>query len=131
MPQALEDKKRLYRQIFFLLQENPRMTISSIAKKVRAKPASVGNWLNDAFDQGFITTPQIRKKSFQNFPEYMYIAKCEDPLELFLQYTEDQNILCHARMEGSANIWVISRKKINIEGDILVSGLITENMRIC
>lgn len=53
----------------------------------------------------------------------MHLVDSEDPLELFLHYVKIKDIVYLARMEGSANIWMTSKEKIGIEGDILVSGL--------
>ena len=54
-----------------------------------------------------VEVPQIRKRSFQNFPEYIYLVNCEDPLGLFLKYTEDQKVI-HNRKQIAQN-----RKKEN------------------
>ncbi|MGC1121127.1 MAG: hypothetical protein WBA22_08530, partial [Candidatus Methanofastidiosia archaeon] len=39
-----------------------------------------------------------------------------DPLELYLQYSEDQDIVYHAGMDGFSNLWVISKKEIEMDG---------------
>ena len=116
-----KEKRRQYRTIYRLLYENPRITLKDISKIIGVFFGK--NRLNEAFEQGRISIPQIRKKSSKNFSEYVYFANCEDPLELFLQYCEDQRVSYHAVMQGSPNLWVISKEEIVIDGDVLVGGL--------
>ncbi|MBU7009081.1 MAG: hypothetical protein HXS46_00205, partial [Theionarchaea archaeon] len=60
---------------------------------------------------------------YSNFPEHVYFLDCDDPDLLYQKYREDENIIFHALMYGFANLWVISKEKIDIEGDIIVEGL--------
>ena len=53
----------------------------------------------------------------------MYFVKCEDPDSLYQKYRKDENVILHALMYGFANLWVISSKEMDIEGDIAVEGL--------
>ena len=70
-----------------------------------------------------MSKPNIRKRSYSNFREYVYFVRCKDPLELYLKYSKDERIVYHAVMDGFANLWVISKEEIDIEGDVLISGL--------
>ena len=118
----LEKWQKQHRKIYELLLKNPRIDTVALSKEIGLTRQTVSSRLKHAFDKGFITTPQIRKKSFKNFKEYVYLINCQDPLEQFLQYIKNKDILCHAGMEGIPNFWVISKEKIDIEGDILVGG---------
>ena len=55
--------------------------------------------------------------------EYIHFVDCDDPDLLYQKYRQDENIIFHALMYGFANLWVISKQKIDIEGDIIVEGL--------
>ena len=119
----LDTWKRQYRVIYELICGNPRIEVTAISKELKKDWATASNRVREAFDKGYIIGPQIRERSYSNLGEYVYLVNCQDPLEMFLQYTEDQNIVYHARMDGFANLWVISKEKIVIEGNILVGGL--------
>jgi hypothetical protein len=56
----------------------------------------------------------------------MYFVNCEDALESYLQFTEDENVVYHAVMDGFANLWVISKEKMIIEGNILAGGPLSD-----
>jgi len=121
-----ENLKKAYRVIYELLSENPRVSTATISRKIGTGPKNTSVWLRDAFDHGYVTRPQIRKRSYTNFKQYMFFIDCEDPLELYLQYNEDQNVAYHAVMEGFANLWVTSLDKMIIEGNILVGGPVSD-----
>jgi len=55
-----EDKKRLYRQIFDLLNENPWILISKISREIQINRSTASNRLKEAFEQWFIIAPKIR-----------------------------------------------------------------------
>ena len=117
-----EDKKNQYRTIYELLYEDWRVKTPAIAKAIQSwrKIASVR--LREAFDLGYVSDPHVRKRSFKNFREYMYVVNCEDALESYLELIEDENVVYHATMNGFANLWVISKEKMIIEGNILAGG---------
>ena len=119
----LEKWQKQHRKIYELLLENPRIEATKLSKEIGLTHDTVSARLKNIFDKGFIIGPQIRKKSFKNFKEYEYFVDCQDPLEFFLQHYRNQNIVYLARMEGSPNIWMTSKKEIDIEGDVLVGGL--------
>jgi len=118
-----EEKKRQYYTIYGLLNENPRILPSAISKILRIRPKTARNRVHEAIDKGYMSKPNIRKRSYSNFKEYVYFVRCEDPLGLYLRYGEDGRIVYHAVMDGFANLWVISKEEIDIEGDVLISGL--------
>ena len=118
-----EKWKKQYRDIFELICKDPRIEITTLSEELGLDRETVTNRLNEACKQGRIIGPQIRRRSYQNFSEYVYLVNCKDPLELFLQYIKNRNITYHAVMEGSPNLWVTSKEKISIEGDVLASGL--------
>ena len=79
--------------------------------------------LKKARELQHIVGPEAGKRSYANFPEYMYFVNCKDPDLLYQKYREDKNVIFHALMYGFANLWVISKEKMDIEGDIVVEGL--------
>ena len=121
-----ENVKKAYRTIYELVYENPRVPTATISRKIGTGPKTTSIWLNEAFNHGYLLKPQIRKRSYANFKQYMFFVDCENPLKLYLQYTKDQNVAYHAVMEGFSNLWVTSLDKMIIEGNILVGGPVSD-----
>jgi hypothetical protein len=121
-----EERRRQYRIIYESLYENARITNIDISEKIEMSRITASNRLKDAFEQGYVTRPQIRKRSYANLKQYMFFVDCKDPLESYLQYSEDQNVVYHAVMDGFANLWVTSLDKMIIQGNILVGGPVSD-----
>jgi hypothetical protein len=111
-----EQKRRQFRLIYETLYDTPRSQVNDIAAVLNVTRKTARSRMKEAFDMGYIVGPHLKRKSFANFKEYMYLLKCEDPLELYLQYSEDQDIVYHAGMDGFSNLWVISKKEIEVDG---------------
>jgi hypothetical protein len=109
------------RLIYEILFRNYGVSLNELNELLRVRNAS--KILRKSREEQYIVGPEIRKMSYSNFPEYMYFADCDDPDLLYQKYRKDENIISHALMYGFANLWVISKEKIDIEGDILVEGL--------
>ena len=121
-----ENVTKAYRAIYELMYENARVSSAKISRKIGTGPKNTSIWVKDAFEQGYITRPQIRKRSYANLKQYMFFVDCKDPLESYLQYSEDQNVAYHAVMDGFANLWVTSLDKMIIQGNILVGGPVSD-----
>ena len=121
-----EERRRQYRIIYESLYENARITNIDISEKIEMSRITASNRLKDAFEHGYITRPQIRKRSYANLKQYMFFVDCKDPLESYLQYKEEQNVVYHAVMDGFANLWVTSLDKMIIQGNILVGGPVSD-----
>ncbi|MGC1120643.1 MAG: MarR family winged helix-turn-helix transcriptional regulator, partial [Candidatus Methanofastidiosia archaeon] len=96
-----------YWTIFESLYGTPRIHVKFLSKAMKMRPSTTSKKMRKAFDMGYIVGPHLKRKSFANFPEYVYFLECKDPLELYLQYSEDQDIVYHAGMDGFSNLWVI------------------------
>ena len=126
MKLSLEKKRKEYRIIYELLYENSRTEILDVAEAIGRSRNTASFRLHEAFDQGYVSDPHVRKRSFKNFREYMYFVNCEDALESYLQFTEDENVVYHATMNGFANLWVISKEKMIIEGNLIAGGPLSD-----
>jgi hypothetical protein len=114
-----EEKRRQYRTIFECLNKNPRIKPGYLSKILKIRPSVASRRIRDACDLGYVIGPQLRKKSYKNFTEYVYVIKCEDPLDVYERYTHDKNIIYHTMMDGEFTLWVVSEKKIDSEGTII------------
>ena len=119
----LKRRKVQYRTIYDLFWVgNPRIYIKSIASKLHVDPRTASGIVREAIDLGYVTNPQIRRRSHANMKEYIYFLNCKDPLETYKKYSEDMNVVYHAVMIGFANLMIISKEKFNPEGEIVVEG---------
>ena len=117
-----EEHVRQYRIIFELLYRKYRICIKDIAKNLKVYPSTASRRLKESFSLGHVTGPQIRKRSHSNTKEYVYFIKCDNPARLYKEYINNMNITYHAEMIGFADLWVISNKKIKIDGDVIAEG---------
>ena len=117
-----EVKEEQFRAIFEFFWENPRMFIKAIAKLLRIKRDTASNRLIEALELVWFSKPQIRRKSFANFLEYVYFLKCKNPAEFFSKFVENENIIYHAVTGGPANLWVVSKKELDFECDTVLEG---------
>ncbi|MBU7012154.1 MAG: hypothetical protein HXS46_15825 [Theionarchaea archaeon] len=122
MRTSLEQRRKQYWIIYQLLHQDPRMYIKDISSALGADPAVTSRRLTEALEEGYIVGPQLRKRSHKNTKEYTYFVTCEDPRTQFLKYKKDKNVVYHAVLIGSPNLWVISKEKMDITEDILIEG---------
>ena len=117
-----EERERQYRQIYELLYSTPRIYLQDISEALKVHPLTVNARLKEAYDQLYILGPDIRKRSYSNLKEYMYFVKCKRPELSYLRYLEDMNVVYHALLIGFCDLWIVSTKKIDIEGHIVAEG---------
>lgn len=122
MSSILEHRRTQYRAIYESLNTCERIKVKELSSTLGVNRHTTSKRLKEAFEQGYILMPQIRKRSYTNLREYMYFANCEDTLESYITYSKDMNVVYHAVMSGFANIWVISTKKLAIECDVILEG---------
>jgi DNA-binding Lrp family transcriptional regulator len=116
------ESKKDYRLIFELVKEAPRVSQKDCARIIKIRPSSAVLRMNEAFNEGYIVGPQIRKKSFKNFPEYVYLIKSDNPIRLYRNFITNEHVLYHAIMDGFANIWAITDEILEIDEKVVVWG---------
>ncbi|MBU7022658.1 MAG: winged helix-turn-helix domain-containing protein [Theionarchaea archaeon] len=116
-----EEWRRDFRIIFNTLDRNPRIPVRSLSKILRLRPSNARKRLKDALEKGYIVGPQIRKKSFSNFAEYIYFVRSDDPIGLFKECAQDTDIVYHTLMDGFSNLRIISLRELDLDG-IMVGG---------
>jgi DNA-binding Lrp family transcriptional regulator len=117
-----EKRKKQYRTIYEKLRRDPRIYAKELAKVLGIDRDVASRRLKEAFEQGYISLPQVRKRSYKNTKEYIYLVKSENPLESFIQYKKDMHVIYHAVMGGFANLWIIASKEIDVEGYVIICG---------
>ncbi|MBU7038872.1 MAG: winged helix-turn-helix domain-containing protein [Theionarchaea archaeon] len=116
-----EERKRDVRVIFNTLDKNPRIQVRYLSRFLKLRPSNAGKRLRDAVEKGYIVGPQIRKRSFSSFAEYVYFIRSDDPIGLFRTYTQDSDVVYHTLMDGFSNLRIISLKELDLDG-VVVGG---------
>jgi DNA-binding Lrp family transcriptional regulator len=119
---SLENRKKQYRAIFELLDRNPRIYVKTIASELGINPNTASRRIREAFEKGHIVGPQVRKRSYKNFKEYMYFFHCKNPRKQYLEYRHDENIVYHAALIGFPTLWVVSKEKLEPKAEAIIEG---------
>lgn len=123
MPTSLEDKRKQYRIIYELLwSRKPRIYVKDVASILKVDPRTASRRMMEAFNHEYVLPPQIRKRSYSKTKEYIYLVNCKDPLNVYSQYREDMTVVYHAVLSGFANLWIVSKERIDIDGSIMIEG---------
>lgn len=116
---SLEDRKREYRIIYELLEDQPRINIKTIASILDSDRHSASNRLKEIFSYGYALKPQIRKRSYQNMKEYMYFLQHQNPQDAFEKYSNREEVVYLAVLGGSPNFWMITRKPLDVRASVV------------
>jgi len=118
MRMTLEDRIRRFRFLYELLCDNPRAFATNISKIMGVDRSTASNWLRQAFEEGYILKPQMRRRSYLNFLEYVYLLRCNKPNRVFSRYIEDRDVSYHAKLLGSPNLLVMSKTEFDSEYNV-------------
>jgi DNA-binding Lrp family transcriptional regulator len=116
---TLEQRQKQYRFIYESLSESPRIPVVDISQLLKVYRNTARKRMREAFEQGYVSKPQIRKRSYTNFKEYIYFLNASNPFRFFSDCIENEDIIYHAVLSGFANFWIISRNPLDIEDSIL------------
>lgn len=117
-----KQKEKHYRTIYEILDETPRIEQKDISELMGISPGVVGNRMKEAYEKGYIFGPNIRKKSYKNLKEYLCFAACEDSLESYKTYTNNEEVLHYTVTDGYFDARIVSTEKIHITDKILAEG---------
>jgi len=74
----LEYLKKQYRIIYESLDEDPRIQMKDLSTILGVNRNSASKLVEKAFEQEYVMIPQIRKRSYANLKEYVYLANYEN-----------------------------------------------------
>ena len=114
-----DQRMRQYRIIYEILVGTPRVFITEISSVLGIDRGTASKRIKYAFDDGFILKPQIRRQSYSNFKENVFLLKCEHPSKTFNEYIKNKDISYHAKLLGSADLLVMSNTEIDSECSIV------------
>ncbi|MGC1119714.1 MAG: winged helix-turn-helix domain-containing protein [Candidatus Methanofastidiosia archaeon] len=118
---SLEDRMKQYRRLYELLWfKNPRIKKKEIAAALGVDPRTASRRIKEAIEGSHILGPHVRKRSYANMKEYVYLCNVKDPLETYARLEKDSNVFYHAKMAGFANFWIVSRERADVSGKVLV-----------
>jgi len=123
---SLETKKKKYRMIYEMICEDLRISYGSIAETLQLDWKTAWERTREAFDEQYILGPQLRRRSYRNTKEYVYFFRSKNSVESFLKYVKNMDVVYHATMFGFSDMWIVSKKKIEIEEDILIEGFCSD-----
>jgi hypothetical protein len=123
MRTTLEEQERSFRVIYEAFFRKPRIFINDLSPILRLDRHTAGNRVKKAIELGYVSTPQIRRRSYANMKEHVYFFNCENPVKQFSISCQLENIVYQASLIGSTNLWVVSDTELDCDCDILLHGL--------
>ena len=120
MQPALEKKRKKFQTLYELLYTDYRMKDYRISEKSGIR--GVSKALEEAWEYQYILGPEARICSHANTLEHVCFFDTEEPDITYMKYREDPRIVYNAQMYGFCNSLIISKEKIDVEGEILLEG---------
>jgi len=117
-----EEKKGQYRRIYEFLYESPMIPKSKMAERLGINWITLDKRLKEALEYYFILGPEARRCSNANTLEHIYLFNTEEPDMTYEKYRADPCVVYNARIYGFCNSLVISKEKIDVEGETLLEG---------
>lgn len=109
-------------ELFQLIVGDPRVSKKEIAREFNVNIKTAETWWNHAVERRIIVSPVFRRKSFRNFRDYFYFLNSDDPHKLYWKVQENKEITYSSIEIGFANFFIIAKKPIELEGDIVLEG---------
>jgi hypothetical protein len=110
----LQNKKmrnyfRIYEQIF----DDPTISIYDIARNTKLARNTVSKYLREMYNQDIMRGPSLSLKSAQNYKEYIYLMKFEDPSTIFNGLKTFPHVLHHAMTSGNWNTMIVTDRPLD------------------
>lgn len=117
------EREERFRRIHGFLQENPRMTYRSISERLKVNEKTASGMVHLMIEQGIITNPQARIRSYRNVREYVSFVQVKNKFKAYQRAMKDESVLYAGVLMGSPNFWVVSRHPGEVGGDVYVEGV--------
>jgi len=85
---SLEQKRKDYRLIYEFVYRTPRIQVRDVASLLGVDRNTASRRMREAFELGYVTKPQVRRKSFRNFAEYVYFLNEKNLYGTFYKYID-------------------------------------------
>jgi len=108
-----QTRKKQRRAIYEELFRAPRIYYQDLAEIIGINWKTVKIRLEEAIDLQCILGPELRKRSYENLKEYVYLLNCKDPEFLYLKYRKDPDVIYHAKAIGFCNLWIVAKQKMS------------------
>ena len=122
MRKTFEEKRKKYRAIFDLFEQTPRVSIPDITSAIGGNKNKTEKRIEEAISQLYVSFPQIRARSYREIKEYITLVHYPIPYHAFGELIKDLRVSYHAKITGFWNMWLISEKKIDVNGNIMFEG---------
>ena len=117
MRTTLEEQERSFRVIYEAFFRKPRIFIKDLSPILRLDRHTAGNRVKKAIELGYVSVPQIRRRSYANMKEHIYFLNCKNPVQQFSKSCQLENIAYQASLIGSTNLWVVSDTELDCDCD--------------
>ncbi len=114
-----KDRCKKYRRIYELFLEAPHIPENDITKIIGGNGYTTKNRVKEATEKGYVSYPQIRKRSYANTKEYVCFLRRKNAFQLFKQLITDDRFNYHAQITGFCDLWLKSREKIDMQPSLL------------
>lgn len=108
--------------VFTHVQEEPRISLSEIARRMGIDKRTASSWWRIAVETRIIVPPVLRRRSFLNFRENIYFLQVKDPARLFEKLKNSTEIMYYMVQTGFSNFGITSRCQIDPPGDVMLAG---------
>jgi hypothetical protein len=119
-----ERRREQYWAVYNLLNETPRIDCKAIGKALGLDRKTATRILTEALEQGYIVGPHLRKKSYRNFPEYVYFLKAPERIDLYERFKKNDRVTYHAKVIGFSDVWAVAKTSLDLypECEVVAQG---------
>lgn len=123
-------------ELYMLVNSDIRIPKSAMARKFKVNKKTAALWWNKAVEKKIIIPPFLRKRAYENFKEYFQFYNVKDPHIMYKTIQKNENVIYACVQTGFANLQVISKKPIELDGKKVFTGVrsdyyISKPLNIC
>jgi DNA-binding Lrp family transcriptional regulator len=108
-----EKREKYYFKIYEQLYENPGMSTSTLSRRIGISKKTVCKSLKEMYAQEIVRGPYIDMKPAQNYREYVYFMKFENPQNAFDELKGSPHMVYHAMCSGDWDTMVITDRLLD------------------
>jgi DNA-binding Lrp family transcriptional regulator len=108
-----ENREQYYFKIYEQLHENPTMSTTTLSRRIGISKKTVCKSLKEMYAQEILRGPYIDMKPAQNYREYVYFMKFENPQHAFNELKGFPHVVYHAMLSGDWDTMVITDRLLD------------------
>ena len=107
------EKAQRFYKIYELMYDNPEMHVTSFQKKLNLYKSSVESHLNEMYEKKMLNGPYLCMRPHDVYKEYIYLVRCENPLNVCEYLGRDSGVSCIERGFGDWNVSIVSTRLLD------------------